>query len=99
MIAYKLFRKLKDGSLHSLFINKKVNLPLNKWLVAKTYPTKNFKIRHGFHCCPRPVAPHLSLRNRAWYKVEIKNFKELQKCKFQGGKWFIAKNIRILEEV
>ncbi len=99
MIAYKLFRKLKDNSLRSLFINKTNILPLNKWLNAKTYPTKGFKIRHGWHSCPKPNAPHLSLKNRQWYKIEIQNFKTLLKPKNQGGKWYIAKKIKILKPV
>ena len=96
MIAYKLFRKLKDGSLHSLFINKRVNLPINKWLAAETFPTKGFKIRHGWHCCPKKNAPHLSKKNRVWKKIEIKGYETLIKSNHQGSKWFIAKKMRIL---
>jgi hypothetical protein len=50
MIAYKLFRKLKDGSLAPLFINKKTRIPLNKWLDAEPHPTKGFAFRKGWHC-------------------------------------------------
>lgn len=99
MTAYKLFTLRKNGELSSLFINKQDRLPINKWLTAKLYPTPGFKERFGWHCCPRPKAPHLSNRNRAWYKIEIKNFKELTKPKNQGGKWFLARKMRILNKV
>lgn len=45
MIAYKLFRELKDGSISPLFINKKLRLKLNEWLTAESHPTKGFVFR------------------------------------------------------
>ena len=42
MKAYKLVRKMKDGQLASLFINKTERRPLNVWMNAKLHPTKNF---------------------------------------------------------
>jgi hypothetical protein len=99
MIAYKLFRKLKNGSIRSLFINKKVDLPLNTWLEADFHPTKGFKERFGWHCCPSPVAPHLSIKNRAWYQVEMLNYTELVKPASQGGKWYLAGMIKIIKEI
>ena len=97
MIAYKLFKLRADGSLGSLFINSKVKLEENKWLAADCYPTKNFKVRKGWHCVPRKFAPHLSKTGRVWRKVEIKNIKELIKPKNQGGRWFLAGKMRILK--
>ena len=47
MIAYKLIRKMKDGSLSPLFINKKSRIPLNTWLEAELKPTNGFAIRKG----------------------------------------------------
>ena len=99
MISYKLFRKLKDGSITSLFINKKEKLQFNKWLRAKSYPTQGYKLRPFWHCTSNPVAPHLSMRNRVWCKVEMKDYTEFKRPKSQGGLWFLAEKIRILEEV
>ena len=99
MIAYKLFRVRRDGSLGSLFINKSAILPMNKWIVAEDHKTKGYKHRPGWHCLPNPVAPHLSMNGRKWFKVEIKNMsKEVRPVK-QGGTWFLARNMRILSEV
>ena len=47
MIAYKLFRVRRDGSLGSLFINKSAILPMNKWIVAEDHKTKGYKHRPG----------------------------------------------------
>lgn len=50
MIAYKLIRKLKDGSLSPLFINKKQRIPIGIWLDAESHPTNGFAYRKGWHC-------------------------------------------------
>lgn len=97
MITYKLFRVRKDGSLGSLFIDRKTKLPLNKWLPAKSHPTKGFAERPFWHCTSKPEAPHLSMKGRRWFRVEIKNFTEFKRPKNQGGKWYLAKKMRILE--
>lgn len=99
MIVYKLFRKKKNGDITSLFINKSVSLPINEWMTAKRIPTKGFAIRPGWHTMEKMKAPHLSKKNRVWYKVEIENFDEIIRPESQGGKWFLAKNMRIVREV
>lgn len=99
MIAYKLFRIKSKGEITSLFINKTEHLPINKWLMSKSYRTKGFKFRPGWHCLEKPNAPHLSLKRRAWYKIKIKNIKTLKKPKNQGDKWFLAKYMKILEKL
>ena len=99
MIAYKLFRRLKSGDITSLFINKKERLQLNKWMQAKSYPTKGFAVRPHWHCTAIPEAPHLSMKNRQWYKVEMQDFSEFQRPQNQGGKWYLANQIRIIEAV
>lgn len=99
MIAYKLFRELKEGDVTSLFINKKERLPFKKWIKAKSYPTKGYAFRPYWHCTENPEAPHLSSRNRVWIKVEIKDYEIMNRPKSQGGKWFLAKNIRLLEKI
>lgn len=97
MIAYKLCRKLKNGEIRSLFINKKENLPFNTWIEAESHPTRGFKHRPFWHCTSNPVAPHLSMKNRVWIKVEMENFKEFQRPESQGGLWYLAKKIKLLE--
>jgi hypothetical protein len=99
MIAYKLCRKLKNGNITSLFINKKVNLPFNIWMKAENHPTKGFKNRPYWHCIENPIAPHLSNKNRVWIKVEMKNFHEFIRPENQGGKWFLANEIKFLKEI
>ena len=99
MIGYKLFRVRKNGSIGSLFINKKEKLPLDKWLEAKNYPTKGYSIRPGWHLCEKPVAPHLSIKNRAWFKVEFMNAETIKRPQSQGGLWYLAPYIKILEKV
>lgn len=94
-IAYKLVRLHKNGSISSLFINKKVRLSLNKWLKSKSFPTKGFAIRPGWHCTVKPIAPHLSKKNRVWVQVEIKDFKTINRPANQGGKWYLSKYMKI----
>jgi hypothetical protein len=98
MIAYKLFRQRKDKSLGSLFINRKERLQKGIWLEAKPYLTKGYKFRPGWHVLPKPEAPHLSMKNRVWQKVKIKNYYEIQRPKSQGGNWFIAREMKILDK-
>jgi hypothetical protein len=99
MMAYKLCRQLKNGNITSLFINKKVALPFDIWLDAGCYPTKGFKIRPFWHCTLNPVAPHLSMKNRVWIKVEMEDFEEFQRPNSQGGLWFLAKRIKLIKIV
>jgi len=97
MIAYKLCRQLKRGSIRSLFINKKIDLPLNIWLDAECHPTKGFKERPFWHCTSKPEAPHLSEKNRVWVKIEMEDFEEFQRPESQGGLWYLAKRIKLIE--
>ncbi len=97
--AYKLCRVLKSGELTSLFINKTERLKRNVWLEAKCYPTPGYKIRPFWHCTENPVAPHLTQKGRVWVKVEMKNYNEFNRPVFQGGKWFLAEKIKILDNI
>ena len=97
MVAYKLFRKLKDGSITSLYINKKRKLPLNEWLEAESYPTKGYALRPYWHCVSNPdLVKHLSVKNRVWMKVEIDDYQKIQRPNNQGGIWYLAKKIKII---
>ncbi len=97
MIAYKLVRKLKDGNITPLFINKSFKIPFNTWLEAESHPTKGFKVRPFWHCTSQPVAPHLSEKNRVWVKMEIEDFEEFKRPNNQGGLWYLAKKVKFLE--
>lgn len=98
MIAYKLFRKLKSGEITSLFINKTRRLPYDEWLEADEFPTKGYAFRPFWHCTHFPNAPHLSEKGRIWLRVEMEEYEEIERPESQGGKWFLAKRIKILKD-
>lgn len=87
----------KDGNITSLFINKKVIIPLNKWIKSESHLTKGFAFRPGWHCTHAPNAPHLSMKNRVWCKVVIEDFEEIKRPVTQGGLWYLSKWIKVIE--
>ena len=97
MKAHKLVRLMKDGSLSSLFIGKRNRLPIGKWLEAECLPTNGFAVRHGWHCTREPIAPHLSTTDRVWVKVEIEEYTELKRPLSQGGVWYLANKMKIID--
>jgi len=102
-IAYKLFRELKSGEITSLFINKSRRLPYNVWLIADNYPTKGFAERPGWHCTAKPKAPHLKMElangeKRVWKMVVIENYIEFKRPENQGGLWYLAEDMLILDD-
>jgi hypothetical protein len=99
MKAYKLFRELKSGDISSLFINKKKRLPFNVWLCAESHPTKGYTYRPYWHCTQEPKAPHLTEKDRVWCLVEIEDFEVMHRPKFQGGTWYLANKMKILEKI
>jgi hypothetical protein len=98
-IVYKLIRKRKNGTLGPLFIGRKQVVPIGEWLEAQCIPTKGFAVRHGWHTTDKPEAPHLSEKGRVWVKVEIEDYTEFKRPESQGGLWFIAQRMRVLEEL
>lgn len=96
--SIQIIQKIKNGEITSLFINKKERLIQNIWYEAKSYPTKGFKVRPFFHCVGKPIAPHLSQKDRVWLKVEIQDYIELIRPKNQGGKWYLANKLKILND-
>lgn len=100
MKAYKLVRQLKNGDLVPLFINKKEPFKLGEWMSANYYPTQGFAPRLGFHCCVQPIAPHLkeilkSGQKRVWVEVEVQEFSYYNRPESQGGKWILAKRMKV----
>tara|TARA_R110002153_G_scaffold43534_2_gene123079 strand:- start:813 stop:1112 length:300 start_codon:yes stop_codon:yes gene_type:complete len=99
MKAYKLIRKMKDGSLSPLFINKKSRIPVGVWMDAELNPTKGFAVRKGWHCTLTPEAPHLSKNNRVWVEVEVDDFEYFNRPESQGGTWVLAQRMQIVKEL
>lgn len=99
MKAYKLIRKMKDGSLSPLFINKKSRIPIGTWMDAELNPTKGFAVRKGWHCTLKPEAPHLSDKGRVWVEVEVDDFEFFERPKSQGGTWVLAQRMIIKREI
>ena len=99
MIAYKLIRKLKDGSLSPLFINRTSRIPIGEWLIAEFHPIKGYKERKGWHCTMKPEAPHLSVKDRVWVKVELEDYEFYKRPESQGGMWVLGQRMKILNEL
>jgi hypothetical protein len=102
IIAYKLLRRRKDGTLGPLFINASQRIPLGEWLEAEEHPTKGFAFRPGWHCTMKPVAPHLKMNpkggmQRVWCKVLVWDVEKFQRPESQGGTWVLAKQMKVLE--
>ena len=96
MIVYKLLRLRRNGTLGSLYINRRAIIPIGEWIEAVSYPTKGYALRPGWHCCERPEAPHLSMKGRVWCKVEILGAYKFPRPKSQGGIWFIATKMKVV---
>jgi hypothetical protein len=99
MIAYKLFRKRKNGTYGPLFINRKQELNSHEWYVAEDHKTKGYAHRPGWHSCEEPLAPHLSKKNRVWCKVLIKDITKHQRPESQGGLWYTSNRLKIIGEL
>jgi len=96
MVAYKLLRVRKDNTIGPLFINRKQRIPIGVWIDAEDHPTKGYAHRMGWHCTAKPEAPHLSMKGRTWYEVEIEDFVEHIRPKNQGGMWFLANRMKLV---
>lgn len=94
--AYKLVRRLKNGELSPLFINKKQRLEVGKVYHSELHDTKGFKVRQGWHCCAKPEAPHLSDKDRVWVEILIAGVTEHLRPKSQGGLWYTADEMKII---
>ena len=99
MKAYKLVRKLKDGSLAPLFINKRFRFPIGEWLLAEDHKTNGYAHRPGWHCTSKPIAPHLSTKGRVWVEVEIDDYTTYSRPTSQGGEWLLANRMKVIKEL
>lgn len=94
--AFKLIRLRKNGTLGPLFINRKQVIPVGLWMQAQAIKTKGFAFRPGWHCCAKPLAPHLSKSGRVWCEVLIQGITEHQRPESQGGLWYTAKRMKVV---
>lgn len=104
MKAYKLLRVKSDGNLYPLFINKTTPTPVGVWMEAECFPTKGFAVRQGWHCCFKPIAPHLKqeLANgekRIWVEVEVEGWTKYDRPESQGGAWILADRMMIVRRM
>ena len=97
MTGFKLVSIRKDGSIGSLFMNKKRRLPIGEWMEAENHQRKGFALRPGWHITAKKHAPHLSPKNRVWVKVEFKNYTKEIRPKVQGGLWYLAQQMKIVK--
>jgi hypothetical protein len=102
MKAYKLLRMKKDDKLYPLFINKTVSAPIGEWMQAECIPTKGFAVRKGWHCCFKPVAPHLKTvlangERRIWVECEVEDWESYDRPESQGGAWILAQRMKIIK--
>jgi len=97
MIGYKLFRLRKDGTLGPLFINRKQRLEVGEIYLAEAHLTKGYAFRPGWHICSAMNAPHLSKKGRVWAKVRFSDYEKHLRPESQGGLWYTAQIIQILE--
>ena len=93
-------RLRNDGTLGSLFINRKSIIPIGEWLNAEFYPTKGFAERFGWHCTFTRNAPHLkeNLSNgekRVWVECEVEDFHTYDRPESQGGAWILANKMKV----
>ena len=73
---------------------------MDEWLTAKDMGKKEgFSHRPGWHCCYTPNAPHLSVKDRAWMEVVVKDYTTYPRPKEQGGDWILAKYIKFIREI
>jgi hypothetical protein len=101
MIAYKLLKLRRDGSIGPLFINASARLPVGKWMDAEAHYRKGFAFRPGWHCTLKPEAPHLKERLssgqvRQWWRVEVEDVVKYNRPESQGGTWVLAQKMKLI---
>jgi hypothetical protein len=97
MLGYKLFSLKQDGSIGPLFINRRLRLTVGQWYVAEDHPTPGYARRPGWHILGSKHAPHLSKKGRVWAKVEFEEAECFHRPESQGGLWYLAKRMRLIE--
>ena len=103
--SYKLFRKMKDGYA-PLFIDATNLIQVGEEQECKTnLHKKGFAKRVGWHCCYKPLAPHLTTSpkhgaERVWVEVDVSGWIEnYPRPESQGGAWFTCQHIKLIKEL
>ena len=104
MKAYKLMRLRKDGTLGSLFIDRKAVIPIGEWLQAECIPTSGFAVRAGFHCTFTPYAPHLKMElangeQRVWVECLVEDYETYDRPESQGNTWILANKMMVIKVI
>ena len=47
----------------------------------------------------KPIAPHLSTKDRVWVEVEIENVELYKRPESQGGTWVLAQKMMVIREL
>lgn len=94
--AFKLFRIRKDGTLGSLFIDRRTIRSIGIWMQAEDHPTPGYQHRKGWHCFKTQEAPHLTEKGRIWQPVLVSCFLVVERPIAQGGVWYLAQQMKIV---
>lgn len=103
MIAYKLLRLRRDGTLGPLFVGRSTVIPVAVRQYARyDLPHPGLAHRPGFHCTAIPFAPHIAMRltngeQRVWCAVDIYDYDTHRRPMSQGGIWYTAENMTVFE--
>ncbi len=99
MIAYKLVRVRKNGTLGPLFINVTQQIRMGETHAAEDHKTEGYAHRPGWHCLAKPRASHLMMReNRHWVKCLISDYITVDRPEAQGGIWYLANMITFSQQ-
>lgn len=104
MIAYKLVRKTRTGSLHPLFINRNMTYEIGQTCIAENHKKAGFSERPGFHCVPLPTAPHLKMNlssgeKRVWVRVSVNGYEMHNNVVHKDSLWILANEMTVKKEL
>ena len=108
--AWKLFRQYEDGSISSLYSNKKLKYEEGEWYEAEEHPDKagGRKFRPMFHATAsnrlphlekskkEPIVPRGTQKGRVYLQVELDGAGIRRVSEAQGGDWYIGKRMKVL---
>lgn len=99
--GWKLIRVRKDGTLGTLFINRRQVITPGVWMPAEDHKTKGFEHRPGWHATLERRAPHLketlaSGEKRVWVRVMLRGTRFYNRPESQGGTWVLAEEMMVM---
>jgi len=47
----------------------------------------------------KPIAPHLSEKDRVWVEVEVEDVEYYNRPESQGGTWVLAQKMKVIKEL